>query len=192
MPTPGYYVPLPKLILVLGNEFYISRSFKQKLQAGSTRMQNITVPAQVGSWLPQGTSRGVWDARTRQSRGWALGPRPPEAPHGVPAGTERRQSGGTAPGSPESSRSRAGGARSQPGAGRQGAPHGPAPGGAPGGSGGCGFGVGIAAGSRVRPPGKGVGSWEGTGGTAGSVDNVFGDVKDDLGSFCAQVMQRLI
>lgn len=60
------------------------------------------------------------------------------------------------------------------------------------GSGGCGLGVGIAAGSRVRPPGKGVGSWEGTGGTAGSVDNVFGDVKDDLGSFCAQVMQRLI
>lgn len=24
------------------------------------------------------------------------------------------------------------------------------------------------------------------------MDNVFGDVKDDLGSFCAQVMQRLI
>lgn len=69
------------------------------------------------------------------------------------------------------------------------APH---PAGLRGGSGGCGFGVGIAAGSRVRPPGKGVGSWEGTGGTAGSVDNVFGDVKDDLGSFCAQVMQRLI
>lgn len=92
-------------------------------------------------------------------------------------------------GSPESSRSRAGGARSQPRAGRQGAPHGPAPGGAPGDAG---SGLGSQLGAGSGPQEKGLDRGKALGGTAGSVDNVFGDIKYDLGSSCAQVIQRLI
>lgn len=133
------------------------------------RCQNSAEPG-MGAWPPttRGSPRCPCGNRAATKR-WHRSGEPREQPEqgwGSPEPARRRPPGG--PARPRTRR------------------------GSGGGSGGCGFGVGIAAGSRVRPPGKGVGSWEGTGGTAGSVDNVFGDVKDDLGSFCAQVMQRLI